>query len=179
MNLSREIDARKHAEARNDPEIFPWIRTPTKTNAEEQQAWFDSQRYFWSVQEGKDLVGMVGFTDVTKDDAEFSCLIYKEFRGQGLGYKALEHLFDYGFYAMKLNHIYGHTYGYLSEKPNALPVHVPFLGTVYLNPAYKLFQKFKMTINGPCLYPEHTNEKHGALIWRLDLPRFKYDSLVA
>lgn len=182
MNLSKEIDAVAHAKARNHPATTPWIRTKGHTTAQEQEAWFKDQPYFWSVQEGKDFIGMVGFTSVTKHDAEFSCLIYPEHRGKAYGFKALEQLFDYGFYAMKLDLIYGNTYGYAASQidfpppENALEIYINEIGHVYLNPAFKLFQKFNMTIAGPCLYPR-ADER--TLTWKLTLPRYVYNASLA
>jgi hypothetical protein len=184
MNLSREIDAKAHAAARNSSYVYPWLRTTSFTNPEEQERWFQNSQHFFSVQDHGNFIGMVGFTDVNANDAEFSCLIYPQHQGKGYGSKALHMLFDYGFNQLGLKLIYGNTYAYPIDRfpiyPHPYqPTHIQDLGLVYLNPAIKLFEKFNMTISGPCLYPVPTNEKKGVYVWKLLLPRHKYDSNLA
>jgi len=77
------------------------------------------------------LVGVCGLTSIDwiNRRAEFSCYINPTFHKKGYGTAALEELFDFGFYSLNLNSIWGET----------------FEG----NPAYHVFtKKLDMTVEG-------------------------------
>lgn len=177
LNLSDKFNCYQHAQARNDSSTRPWLRTKKETTPEEQQAWWenldnDHTKRYWCVTDESLVVGLVGFTDIiVSTEAEFSCLIYPEFRKQGYGEKALRLLFDYGFKFMGLKRIYGWTYGYDFDLKMEQTV---------INPAMKLFEKIGMEIYGPCIYPE-TKEKLdvGQYVWRLEMQRYNYERINA
>jgi GNAT superfamily N-acetyltransferase len=184
--LSNRFDAALNAMARNDPETKPWLRTQTVTSEEEQQAFWDQPRFgqkYWTVENTltKELVGIVGFTSITKDEAEFSCLIYPGYRKQGYGAQALEQLFDQGFYGMGLSRIYGWTYGY--DRPYAryqgFEIRPESFSALQINPAIKLFQKLGMEIYGPCLWPKPKEQlSSGQYVWRLEMQKYDYSKRV-
>lgn len=183
ISLGEKFNCFQHAQARNDPDTLRWLRTKQETTPEAQQIWWDNlwkddSREYLCVQDDSLTVGMVGLTDKTYHEAEFSCLIYPEFRKKGYGLAALRLLFDRGFKAWGLRRIYGWTYGFYDEHMfDGHSVHCPPIeGHIIINPAIKLFEKMDMEIYGPCLYPE-TKEKLelGQYVWRLEMQRYNYE----
>lgn len=187
IKLSDTFDAYTHARARNHSSTAPWLRTQHLTTKAEQQAWWDNRpgnMVFKTLlnTDTDEIIGMVGFTDITKHDAEFSCLIYPKHRKQGHGLASLHLLFDYGFTFMGLKRIYGWTYGYANKPKDDIGAvkqtieGVHFTSEMYLNPAFNLFKKIGMEIYGPCLYPNHTVKgAQDRFSWRLELMRYNYD----
>lgn len=180
LNLSKNFNCYQHAQARNDPSTTPWLRTKKETTPEAQQAWWenldnDYTKRYWCVTDESLVVGLVGFTDIiVSTEAEFSCLIYPEFRRKGYGEKALRLLFDYGFKTMGFKRIYGWTYGLkngFTQKTNLKDI-----GSISINPAMRLFEKIGMEIYGPCIYPKPKEKLDvGQYVWRLEMQRYYYE----
>jgi RimJ/RimL family protein N-acetyltransferase len=117
---------------RNSPEIMQWCRQYKWLNDWNQEKWYEKINEDSSIEmfiaeqkkasEGfdsdgipcssqwKEILGVCGLTsiDLVNRRAEFSC--YVTDKGKGNGHLILRELFDFGFYRLGLNSIWGETY---------------------------------------------------------------------
>jgi UDP-4-amino-4,6-dideoxy-N-acetyl-beta-L-altrosamine N-acetyltransferase len=147
---------------RNNPTIYNWCRQNNLISKENQLEWFDRQnsdpalRMF--VFGENHAIGVCGLTDIDLINrrAEFSLYIAPEYQKQGFAPLALKELFDYGFYTLGLNVIWGETFDD--------------------NPALKLFLRMGLTVEG---YRRDFYYKQGKFIGchLLSLKRAEWDQL--
>ena len=113
---------------RNDPSMRRYFREWKDISKEKQKEWYSEKGnnlnpnhvYFkiehnptmGSAYTGGTLVGCCGlhYVDWRLRSAEFGVFLSKESRGKGIGKKALELLFDFGFKEMNLHKIWAEVY---------------------------------------------------------------------
>ncbi len=99
---------------RNKPECMDWFRQPLPLTAEEQLKWFhttDMKSYVvWDDDEHRIGVVSLSHIDSIARKCEFSIMIIPEFRGLGLGHKALWDLLKIAFDNLNMNQVYSDSF---------------------------------------------------------------------
>lgn len=111
----QQSDISHRVEWLNNPKIKQYLdgKPDQKTNLARQQLWFlkysrDASKFFLTICDDNKPIGVVGLTHINLENMRAKIFIMignDDYRGKGIGTKAVRHIVEYGFKKLNLHKI--------------------------------------------------------------------------